>query len=276
MGDRRGAWGAPSKNSWKYQQVEAPITMAVGKNKRLSKGGKKGTKKKAVDCMTRKEWYDVLAPSVFSSRQCCKTLVNKTHGTKKSEDFLKGRVFEVNLADLMEGDETYGSRKMLLRVDEVQGRNCVTNFHGMDLTTDKLRSLVKKWCTLIETKVNVKTNDGYHLRVFVIGFTDRVKNHQVKKNCYAQSSQVRAIRAKMTQLVTSHISKTDLQGAVKKFIHELIGKDIQKTCHRIFPLRDVYVRKVKLLRTPKFDLSKLLEAHNNDIPVSREEIGTAV
>jgi len=250
--------------------------MAVGKNKRLSKGGKKGTKKKVVDCMTRKEWYDVLAPSVFTTRQCCKTLVNKTHGVKRSEDNLKGRVFEVNLADLMDRDELYGSRKIDLRVDEVQGRNCITNFHGMSLTTDKLRSLVKKWCSLIEAKINVKTTDGYHLRVFLIGFTDRLKMHQIKKNCYAQSSQVRAIRKKMMDIATNHLTKIDLQGAVRKFIHELIGKDITKACNSIFPLRDVNVRKVKLLRGPKFDLGKLLEAHHNEIPMSKEDIGAAV
>jgi len=80
-------------------------------------------------------------------------------------------------------------------VEEVNGMNCLTQFHGMDLTTDKLRSLVRKWQTLIEAHTDVKTTDGYSLRIFCIGFTKKRQN-QNRKTSYAQSSQVRQIRKK--------------------------------------------------------------------------------
>ena len=62
----------------------------------------------------------------------------------------------------------------------------------MSFTTDKLRSLVRKWQTLIEAHVDVKTTDNYMLRLFCIGFTKRRPN-QVKRTCYAQASQIRQV-----------------------------------------------------------------------------------
>lgn len=44
-------------------------------------------------------------------------------------------------------------------------------------------------------------------------------------------------------------------------IPDSIGKDIEKACSFIHPLKDVYIRKVKILKKPKFELGKLLEMH---------------
>ena len=73
-------------------------------------------------------------------------------------------MFECSLADL-ENDEI-AFRKFRLIAEEVQGRNVLTNFHGMNLTTDKLRSMVKKW--------QVRTFEtGLHI---TSGFASNVKN----------------------------------------------------------------------------------------------------
>jgi len=241
--------------------------MAVGKTKRVSKG-KKGGKKKAVDPFSRKDWYDVKAPSMFTTRSVGKTLVTRTTGTKIASDGLKGRVFEVSLADL-QGNESDAFRKMRLRVEDVQGRNCLTNFWGMDFTTDKLRSLVRKWQTLIEAYVDVKTTDGYVLRMFCIGFTKK-RMGQIKRTCYAQSSQIRLIRKKMVEIMTREASACDLKELVGKFIPEVIGKEIEKSTQGIYPLQNTFIRKVKILRAPKFDITKLMEVHGD----YTEEIGS--
>lgn len=234
--------------------------MAVGKNKRGPSKQKKGSSRKVVDAFAKKEWYDVKAPNCFPIRQIGKTFASKTVGTKLSRDALMGRVFEVSLGDLKPNAEDDAFRKFKLRVQEVQGKQCLTNFWGMDLTTDKLRSLVRKWHTLIEASVDVKTTDGYSLRVFCIGFTKRRQN-QERKTSYAQSSQVRQIRKKMCDIMMHEASAVDLKGLVNCLILKTIGNEIEKATQNIYPLHNVYIRKVKMLRAPKVDMSKLLEMH---------------
>ncbi|KAK0392156.1 hypothetical protein NLU13_1654 [Sarocladium strictum] len=232
--------------------------MAVGKNKRLSKG-KKGLKKKTVDPFSRKDWYSIKAPSPFAVRDVGKTLVNRTTGLKNANDALKGRILEVSLADLQK-DEDHAFRKVRLRVDEVQGKNCLTNFHGLDFTSDKLRSLVRKWQTLIEANVTVKTTDDYLIRMFAIAFTKRRPN-QIKKTTYAASSQIRAIRRKMTDIIQREASSCTLTQLTSKLIPEVIGREIEKSTQGIYPLQHVHIRKVKLLKSPKFDLGALMALH---------------
>jgi len=235
--------------------------MAVGKNKRLSKG-KKGKGKKVIDPFTKKEWYDIKVPSNFSVRSCGKTPVTRSTGSKLATDSLKGRVFELNLAD-MNRDEDQAYRKMYMQCEEVQGRYCLTQFYGMDFTTDKLRSMVRKWQSLIEASVDVKTMDGYVMRLFCIGFTKKRQN-QLKKTCYAGAAQQKIIRKKMREIMTREATSCELQELVNKFIPEVIGKEIEKACHGTYPLQNVHIRKVKMLKKPKFDLTKLLDVHGDN------------
>jgi len=231
--------------------------MAVGKNKRLSKG-KKGTKKKIIDPFAKKDWYDVKIPSNFNVRNIGKTPVTRTIGTKIASDALKGRVFEMAQADLNNDEVSF--RKYRLMVEDVQGRNVMTNFHGMSMTTDKLRSLVKKWQTCIEAHTDVKTTDGYLLRFFAIGFTKK-RNNSTKKTAYAKSTQIRAIRKKMVEIMSREVTTKDLKDVVTKLLPDSMGADMEKSCQSIYPLHDCYIRKVKVLKKPKFDVHKLMEMH---------------
>jgi len=250
--------------------------MAVGKNKKLGKK-RKGGNRKIVDPFSKKEWYDVKAPSSFPIRQIGKTMVTKTVGTKIAKDGLMGRVFEASLGDLKANAEDDAYRKFKLRVEEIQGTSCLTNFYGMDLSTDKLRSLVRKWHSLIEAHADVKTTDGYLLRLYAIGFTKRRPN-QIKKTSYAQSAQVRSIRRKMVEIMTREASTVDLNDLVAKLIPESIGREIEKATEGVYPLQNVLIRKVVTLRAPKTDLGKLLEIHGGaDVATAPQtDLGKAV
>uniref|UniRef100_A0AC11DF11 Uncharacterized protein n=1 Tax=Ovis aries TaxID=9940 RepID=A0AC11DF11_SHEEP len=169
---------------------------------------------------------------MFNIRNIGKTLVTRTQGTKIASDGLKGRVFEVSLADLQNDEVAF--RKFKLITEDVQ--------------------------TMIEAHVDVKTTDGYLLRLFCVGFTKK-RNNQIRKTSYAQHQQVRQIRKKMMEIMTREVQTNDLKEVVNKLIPDSIGKDIEKACQSIYPLHDVFVRKVKMLKKPKFELGKLMELH---------------
>ena len=164
----------------------------------------------------------------------------------------------------------------------------------MDMTRDKLCSLMRKWQTLIEASADAKTSDGYSLRLFAIAFTKR-RPTQVRKTSYASSSQIRAIRKKMVDIMTAEVAKSDLKSLVQKFVPEAISKEIEKACFNIYPLQvralramrvlprraaaprcaprpslpspvppqNVFIRKVKTIKAPRFDLVRLMELHDS-------------
>lgn len=246
--------------------------MAIGKG---SKGSskKKGAKKKAIDPFARKEWYNVKAPSIFPTRQIGKTIATKSTGTKLARDNLLGRCFNVSLGDLKPDSDDDAYRKFRLRIEDVQGKQCLTNFYGMSLSTDKLRSMVRKWRTLIEAYADVTTTDGYKLRLFCIGFT-KPQPYQVRETSYAQTAQIRQIRRKMQDIMQRECASQSLLALVEKFVPEVIGKEIEKATQGIYPLRDCVIRKVKVLRAPKVDLQKLMDAHGGASAVA--DMGAAV
>lgn len=106
--------------------------------------------------------------------------------------------------------------------------------------------------TMIEAHVDVKTTDGYLLRLFCVGFTKK-RTNQIRKTSYAQHQQVRQIRKKMMEIMTREVQTNDLKEVVNKLIPDSVGKDIVKACQSIYPLHDIYVRKVKMLKKPKFE-----------------------
>merc|ERR1712042_367331 len=76
-----------------------------------------------------------------------------------------------------------------------------------------------------------------------------------------RQDQIKNIRRKMLEIITKEVGSADLKETVNKLIPDSIGKDIEKACHSIYPLYDVFINKVKVLKRPRFDLGKLLEMH---------------
>ena len=61
--------------------------------------------------------------------------------------------------------------------------------------------------------------------------------------------------------MTWEVQTNDLKEVVNKLIPDSTGKDIEKACQSIYPLHDVFVRTLKMLKKLNFELGKLMELH---------------
>jgi len=217
----------------------------------------------------KKVWYHLQSPLPFKSREVGWTPINKTAGTFVSSEAVKGRIVQINLADLQQ-DETLGHQNIRLRLEEVvAGNQCLTSFAGLKFTTDKLCSLYRKWQTTIEAVTELRTSDGFLLRLFCIGFTDRRRN-QITKTSYAKMSQVKRIRRRMFAIIRDEVTNCELKALIEKFVANSIGNKINKACQAIYPVKDVFIHKVKLVSAPKYDVNKF----NGEIKA--EDLGATV
>merc|ERR1719369_1611133 len=122
--------------------------------------------------------------------------------------------------------------------------------------------MIRKGQTLIEGYIDEKTVDGFVVRMFCLAFTCKAQN-QVKHTCYAQTSQIRKVRKIMMHVMQEEIIKNQLQGLVKTLLTRgTIEETIRKRCSTVFPLKDIHIRKVKVLKRPRLDITKLMEIHS--------------
>jgi len=128
------------------------------------------------------------------------------------------------------------------------------------MTRDKLCSYLRKWQTLIEVHSEVKTADGYILRIYVVAFTGRQVG-QIRKTSYAQHAQIKQIRKKIVDVLTKESNNINLVDLVQKFTLEAIPDACKKACQFVYPLSHVIIKKVKTLKKPKFDITKLNELY---------------
>jgi len=251
--------------------------MAIGKNKRLSKKGK-GGKKKRQDAFEKKEWFQLKMPKISGIKvnNYGWMPANKTAQGVLVEDRLYDRVCTIRCGDLEKDpkadapDAPLTSTNLKLRVAQTKNSMCWLDFHGMELTRDKTCSLLKKWVTLIEAATDIKTTDGFVYRVFGLALTKKVDG-QCKKTAYAKTSQVKRIRQRMIEIMNNELGDKGTKEFVGRVLADKCGVAFVKELNYIFPIKDAVIRKVKLIkRPPKEDLRRINELHTEAVEMNED------
>lgn len=187
---------------------------------------------KKLDKWKSKNWYNIEPPEFLSSSYIGVTPAENT------KDLL-GRVVETTVGQLT-NDITKEKTKLRLQIDNVVGDSAKTRFIGHEITTDYLRSIVKRQTSRIDNNVVVTTNDGNKVRVKPICFT-------VKR---AHSSQIKAIRKVMKDVVKTRASEVDYEQFIDEAISGKLAANIYRNTKKVYPIRRAEIRKTEIQAEP--------------------------
>jgi len=185
-----------------------------------------------ADARKAKQWYKVVSPEMFGRAPFGETIAN-------DPERLVGRVIETTLGDLTNNFSKQNT-KLKFRVDRVAGDSAYTKFLGHEMTTDYVRSLVKRRTSRIDSIVDVITTDGYQVRVKPSCFT-------VKR---ARANQVKSIRELSKRVVLEKSKTLDMNQLIQDVVNGKMSLDIYKEAKMIYPLRRVEVRKTEIRTEP--------------------------
>ncbi|WP_319508258.1 30S ribosomal protein S3ae [uncultured Methanolobus sp.] len=185
-----------------------------------------------LDKWKSKTWYNVETPEFMSRANIGVT-------PAETPEQLIGRVVETTVGEIA-NDFTKHNTKLRLEISDVNGDVASTRFLGHEITTDYLRSIVKRQTSRIDANLDVTTKDGYIVRVKPICFT-------VKR---ARTSQIKGIREVMNIIVKERASELNYEQFIEEAIMGKLSANIYRNAKSIYPLRRVEIRKTEVKSVP--------------------------
>lgn len=187
-------------------------------------------KRKHVDTWKTKKIYNILAPRMFNEVKIAETLASNPSN-------VIGRTIVTDMKEISK-DFSKQHIKLCFEICDVKGDNAYTKFTGHSLSRDYMRSQIRRKTTRVEGIVNAVTKDGTSLRIKTIALAIG----------RAQTAQERLLRKLMTDIVKDAASSMPLNNFIHDVVSGRISIKMYRSAGKIYPLKRVEVRKIKVLK----------------------------
>ncbi|MCL2156750.1 MAG: 30S ribosomal protein S3ae [Methanobrevibacter sp.] len=189
----------------------------------------KAKKRRTRDTWKEKSWYTIKTPIAFGDKEIGNT-------PSRDPDFLIGRGVEVTMRELT-GDFSKQYIKLKFEVDNVAGDIANTKFTGHIVTTDYVRSMIRRGTSRIDSHVIVKTKDDYKMKLHVLAITTR----------RSKSSQQKFMRETIRDLVERIASEKSYEDVIETSVNGRMASEIYHKAKKIYPLKRVEIIKSTVL-----------------------------
>ena len=219
----------------------------------MAKARARAAARKVKDKWRAKNWYNILAPTLFDNVIVAETLAGEPNS-------LIGRVTQASLQDIT-NDFRKAHIKLFFKISNIEGENAHTVFHGHSLTSDYLRRMVRRRRSRIDGVYDVETRDGARIRAKPFAITDR----------RIQNSQKRLIRGAMKNTLATVAKQKTLNSFLKDSFEGKLGTEIYKHCKNLYPVRRVEIYKTEVLQLPTVHIEDEPEEKKPEKPTTPKE-----
>jgi small subunit ribosomal protein S3Ae len=189
----------------------------------------KARRRRVRDTWKEKKWYKIMTPTEFGDAEIGST-------PARDPDMLVNRSVESSMRELA-GDFSKQYIKLYFRISGVSGDIANTEFVGHKVTTDYIRSMIRRGTSRIDSISNVTTKDGKKLKVHVLGVT-------IKR---AKSSQQKFIRETMERMVQEAAAQKTFQELIEDIVGGKMASHIYHEAKKIYPLKRVETVKTRII-----------------------------
>lgn len=135
-------------------------------------------KAKVMDKWKSKQWYTVLAPASFDSKEVAEII-------SSDENNLKNRVLSLSLGEVTgQHSQSAMFTSLKFRITDVKGKSAYTKMIGHEISPSYLRTLSRRNRSIISVVYDIKTKDDQTLRAKLIAITGSEVSQNTKKNIY--------------------------------------------------------------------------------------------
>ncbi|MDR0913240.1 MAG: 30S ribosomal protein S3ae [Methanobrevibacter sp.] len=189
----------------------------------------KAKKRRVRDTWKEKEWFTIKTPVAFNDKVIGETPV-------KDPEFLIGRRVDVTMRELA-GDFSKQYIKLKFEVNNVAANIANTKFIGHQVTSDYVRSMIRRGTSRVDAFVTVKTKDDVKLKLHVLAITTR----------RAKSSQQKLMRETIIKLVQESGSERSFENLIESAVNGRFASEIYHKVKKIYPLKRVEIVKSKII-----------------------------
>jgi small subunit ribosomal protein S3Ae len=189
----------------------------------------KARRRRVRDTWKEKHWYNIMTPKEFGEAEI---------GTTPARDpsMLIRRRVESSLRELS-GDFSKQYIKLFFQIKDVAGDTANTNFVGHQVTSDYVRSMIRRGTSRIDAITHVTTQDNTKMKIHVLAIT-------IKR---AKSSQQKFIRETMEKLVAEAAAEKSFRDLVEDIITGKMASHIYHEAKKIYPLKRVEIVKTRVI-----------------------------